>query len=200
MTTETWRPVVDHPGYEVSDLGRLRSVDRVVTRVDGVRHPYPGKVLVLTPDTSGYLCARLNGRQRRVHQLVAGAFLGPRPDGTEVCHGPAGSLDNSSSNLRWDTRRENLLDQTRDGTNHWRNRSNCPQGHELRLPNLRRKLYQERGYRGCLACSRAYPRVREARHRGQSLDLKAVADEIYAQIVASDLTTSTTPDREGLVL
>lgn len=34
-----------------------------------------------------------------VHELVAKAFLGPCPKGTEVCHGPGGKLDNSAANL-----------------------------------------------------------------------------------------------------
>lgn len=51
-----------------------------------------------------------------VHRLVAEVWLGSCPAGMEVCHGPNGQLDNSVSNLRWDTRTNNNLDKRRDGT------------------------------------------------------------------------------------
>ncbi|KKL71721.1 hypothetical protein LCGC14_2092100 [marine sediment metagenome] len=40
-----------------------------------------------------------------VHRLVAAAFIGPCPIGQQVCHGPAGELDNSVSNLYHGSRR-----------------------------------------------------------------------------------------------
>jgi hypothetical protein len=48
---------------------------------------------------------------------VAEAFLGPRPDGYQVCHGPAGQLDNRLVNLSYGTRSKNCgADKYRDGT------------------------------------------------------------------------------------
>jgi hypothetical protein len=53
---------------------------------------------------------------RNIHQLVAEAFIGPRPDGMVVCHGAAGPLDNSAANLSYGTQAQNMADKRRDGT------------------------------------------------------------------------------------
>lgn len=53
---------------------------------------------------------------KQVHRLVAEAWIGPCPNGQEVCHGEGGQLDNSVSNLRYGTRSDNGLDKRRDGT------------------------------------------------------------------------------------
>ena len=43
---ERWRPVPGYVGcYEVSDQGRVRSVDRVITRRNGMRYRARGRVL-----------------------------------------------------------------------------------------------------------------------------------------------------------
>lgn len=69
----------------------------------------------------GYLKVVLaHGRARRkncfVHRLVLEAFHGPAPEGLEACHKNGNATDNRASNLRWDTRRANLHDRARHGT------------------------------------------------------------------------------------
>lgn len=54
---------------------------------------------------------------RKVHHLVLETFVGPRPEGTECCHGPGGKLDNRLENLRWGTKVENYADRHAAGTN-----------------------------------------------------------------------------------
>ena len=45
MENEIWKPVVGYEGlYEVSNLGRLRSVERIVKRPEGEWH-YKEKIL-----------------------------------------------------------------------------------------------------------------------------------------------------------
>jgi NUMOD4 motif/HNH endonuclease len=121
--TEIWLPVVGFETYyEVSDAGRVRSLDRWHPGRGGKGQvPRRGRILKQTPHrATGYLCVCLgvDGRkiQRRVHRLVCEAFHGPRPPGKEVLHGPGGQLDNSAANLHWGTHSENLLDTRRDGT------------------------------------------------------------------------------------
>lgn len=114
---ERWRPVVDYGGlYEVSDLGRVRSF-----------HGGKGKGKrggLIRPSVAGRTNIHLRvilhkdgGRTTRlVHQLVMEAFVGPRPAGQEVRHGPGGALDNRLVNLCYGSRRENMEDKVRDGT------------------------------------------------------------------------------------
>lgn len=112
---EVWRAVVTHPGYyEISSEGRVRTVERQVHRgVVGVV-ALPSKVLAQTLGGRklNYLRVMLKNPQRHayIHHLVAEAFIGPRPEGCEVLHGPAGSLRNTVANIRYGTREENDMD------------------------------------------------------------------------------------------
>lgn len=120
--TERWLPVVGFEGlYEVSDLGRVRSLDRTVVTSNGPRR-YRGRLLkpYVNKGTRGYPFVGLSrpGRDENwpVHRVVAEAFLGPCPPGREVCHGPGGKLDASLANLSYGTRSENVgRDRVRDG-------------------------------------------------------------------------------------
>lgn len=108
---EEWRPVVGFEGlYEVSDLGRVRSV----------AGQYAGRILRPGPHRGGYGLLHLYlGRDRRVatvHAVVAAAFIGPRPPGMCVCHNDGDPKNNRVSNLRYDTPRANNGDKRRHGT------------------------------------------------------------------------------------
>jgi hypothetical protein len=112
---EEWRFVVGSVRYEVSSLGRVRSLFARGSR----RRPEP---LVLTPSVSaGYLSVSLadglgNRPSRRVHCLVLEAFLGPCPPGMEACHDPDPTRSNCRlDNLRWDTPANNQADCRRHG-------------------------------------------------------------------------------------
>jgi len=109
---EEWRPVVGYEGlYEVSDQGRVKSLPRTTGR----RSPE----YVLTPKLHDskklYLDVHLRdaaGRPhtRKVHHLVAEAFIGPRPPGQIVRHGLGGPSDNRLANLRYGTQAQNRAD------------------------------------------------------------------------------------------
>lgn len=67
--------------------------------------------------SKGYLFLSIDGIRYPVSHLVLIAFHGPRPQGKEACHGPdPDRTNNSASNLRWDTHRNNLLDRNEHGT------------------------------------------------------------------------------------
>lgn len=161
---ERWAPIPDWDGlYEVSDLGRVRSLPRVVptrTRWHSrlVERRVGGGILRATPDTHGYarvfLTYRGQRRQLAVHRLVLEAFVGPCPPDMEGCHGPGGQADNRLVNLRWDTRRENAYDRVRHGTHYLVNSPTCKRGHDLAGNNLLADATRQ-GRRGCLACFRA---------------------------------------------
>jgi hypothetical protein len=178
---ETWRPIPSCPGYEASNLGRIRSVARVVMRRNG--SPCPRKGYVLSPKRQyGYLRVTLVERKSRlVHDLVLEAFIGPRPPGADACHANGKRDDNRLANLRWDSRSANMRDAVRHGTHPTGSRTHCPRGHVLALPNLTRSMLP---YRQCLACNRARARVQQARKRGASVDFVSTAAAIYAEVIA----------------
>lgn len=123
--TEEWRPVVGFEGsYEVSDKGRVRSLDRIkiferTDQYSGNKLIYPrlhkGKVLAPQPKEAGHLWVQLGRRaQVYVHHLVLGAFVGPAPAGMVCCHWDDDPGNNKLGNLRWDTRSANVADFVRN--------------------------------------------------------------------------------------
>ena len=112
MKREIWKPVVGYEGfYEISSMGRLRSVDRIIIDINGRASLLKGKLVVLTHSLDGYLKVLLskNGKQRsfKIHRLVAMAFI-PNPEGKKfVDHINAIRDDNRVENLRWVTAKEN---------------------------------------------------------------------------------------------
>ena len=115
---ELWLPVVGYEGlYDVSNWGRVRSLDKWVKNQSGAYFK-PGRILKLCPGHYPNVKLSKAGvlRTREVHVLVAEAFLGPCPEGMEVCHGPGGKKDNRLCNLSYGTHSQNQLDKYRDGT------------------------------------------------------------------------------------
>jgi hypothetical protein len=115
--TEEWRDIPGYEGmYQVSDLGRVRSLDRVVPQKNGPRKR-KGRIIKPSVNTTGYYHVMLGrGASHLVHTLVALAFIGSRPKGHDVRHGELGKLNNSVSNISYGTRTENNNDRWRDGT------------------------------------------------------------------------------------
>ena len=119
QVNEEWRDIPEYPGYQVSDLGRIRSSLVSKNRKlngDGWRF------LKQTNGLAGYLRVALckDGHKPRtiyVHHLVLRTFVGPRPDGKECCHWNGDPHDNRLCNLRWDTRTQNVMDMYRCGHN-----------------------------------------------------------------------------------
>jgi hypothetical protein len=121
MTPEEWRPVVGFEDlYEVSDQGRVRSLDRVIVR-GGFPARYRGRVLRQAHLASGYRSVVLSdhGVQKSflVHDLVLSSFVGPCPPGrVHRCHNDGDKANNHLVNLRYDTVAGNASDRARHGT------------------------------------------------------------------------------------
>lgn len=154
MTTspEKWKPISGWEGwYEVSDHGRVRSVDREIT------YPtYKTRVRgrVLRPDTTSNGTHRIylqrNGHTERfsVPRIVAREFIGPAPTGKPwVLHWDDDRDNNHVSNLRWGDALENVHDAIRNGL-HIGAATDCPRGHPYKLGNL---VGSENGRR-CKTC------------------------------------------------
>lgn len=122
-TVEAWKPVVGWEGfYEVSDHGRVRSLDRTIYRErNGRCDPVIYKGRMIKPHLMKLhlhltLCSLGVQYTFLVHILVLEAFVGQRPDGLICCHYDGDGTNNHIGNLRWDTYKANSADSIRHGT------------------------------------------------------------------------------------
>lgn len=180
---EEWRDIPGWEGlYQVSNLGRVCSVDRVIVAKGATGGPrrYPSKIREPFPGKWGHLHVSLfEGRTEKrysVHSLVAQAFIGPRPDGLVVCHNDGDPSNNCPENLRYDTASGNMLDAVKHGTQWQVKKAQCPRFHEYVSWNLV-PSQTHRGGRKCLACSRASSYTNY--HRELRPDIDAIADKYY---------------------
>lgn len=158
--TEEWRPVTDYEGvYEVSNLGNVRSITRSVPAGGGRMRLAEGRVLSIYMPPNHYGKVRLKsdgvGSTKNVHRLVAEAFLGPCPDGMEVCHRNGDRYDNRAENLRYGTHSSNQLDQAEHGVGQAA-KTHCSHGHAYTPENTHTYVWPRTGQvaRRCRACSR----------------------------------------------
>lgn len=112
---EVWRDVLGFEGfYQVSDLGRVRSLDRTIVRIDGRTRFCKGQILKPNLRNTGYFAVetkrsgRKRGNKENIHVLVARAFLGERPIRYEVNHIDGNKKNNCLSNLEYCSRNENI--------------------------------------------------------------------------------------------
>ena len=113
---ERWTPVAGFEGlYEVSALGRVRSVARVVLRKNGRTQSVKARVLKPQKRKFGYLGIVLSRDGKSypftLHRLVLESFVGQRDPWQECCHCNGNPSDNRLSNLRWDTKESNTSDR-----------------------------------------------------------------------------------------
>jgi hypothetical protein len=170
MDGELWRSVPGYVGlYEVSDAGRVRSTDRVVTGPGGHPKRIRGRVLrqnVIKVRRSIVHLSREGTRTAfLVHRLILISFVGPAPEGTVCCHNDGNSQNNRLSNLRWDTPSNNQLDSVKHGTHPEASRTHCVNGHEFSPANTYFNPNPQRTGRTCRACIRAYQAQYQARKR-----------------------------------
>lgn len=124
MVSEQWLPIPGYEGlYEVSNQGRVRSLDRSVRRSitnekAGMRW-YRGKLKTVYFDNHGYpsvsLCKNSKQLPYRVSRLVLMAFHSIPFAGAEACHKNHDRSDNRIENLHWGTRQENEDEKTTSG-------------------------------------------------------------------------------------
>ena len=150
MSAEEWRAIPGHEGrYEVSDLGRVRSLLQD-----------PPHIMRQRPDMQGrpQLSLSVNGRQTTewIHRAVALAFLGPRPTPeTEIRHLDDDPTNNALANLAYGTRSDNLVDRVRNGIHHMSKRTHCKRGHPYDEDNTYVRADSRRGPARCCRTCRA---------------------------------------------
>ena len=112
---EIWEDIVGYETkYQVSNLGRVRSLDRYPLFKDGRKRLLKGQILKPMKDTNGRLYVKLSNNEnvrkhKSISRMVATAFLGSPEDALlEVNHIDGNPLNNHIKNLEWTTRQENM--------------------------------------------------------------------------------------------
>jgi NUMOD4 motif/HNH endonuclease len=108
---EIWKSIEGYEGkYEVSSLGRVKSLSRVVVK-RGIEYTYQDKIIYLDKTNTGYfratLCKDGSCKKFGVHRLVAQAFISNPEDKPTVNHIDGDKSNNTLSNLEWNTHSEN---------------------------------------------------------------------------------------------
>jgi len=148
MEREIWKDVVGFEGYyQVSNMGRVKGIDRMVNTCGGRLRPVKGKILKQTINTDSKYKGKYphcivslwkdnKGCMRGVHVMVLEAFVGIRPVGFVCCHNDGNGLNNNLSNLRWGTPRENTHDSIKHGTfRPWNNKYKHEDNNRARFKN-----------------------------------------------------------------
>jgi len=121
MDKEKWRDIKGYEGlYQVSNLGRVKSLERTVTRKNGRKFSVKERILKPFSNQDGYLRVGLyeddSGKRKtiKVHRLVCEAFHENPEDKPCVNHIDENKANNSASNLEWCTYEENVNHGTRN--------------------------------------------------------------------------------------
>lgn len=109
---EIWKDIIGYEGlYQVSNFGRVKSLDRMTNGPNGCLIPKPGKIIKQRPTKWGYMKVKLSKKSvfkhPTVHRLVAIHFI-PNPENKpQVNHIDCDRKNNNLINLEWCTPKEN---------------------------------------------------------------------------------------------
>lgn len=110
---EIWKIIPDFPNYEISNLGKVRSLKTLRTLKPQIakankKYDYARMTIVLRKNGKSY--------NNKIASLVLTVFSGPCPESMEACHNDGNTFNNTIDNLRWDTHKANSLDSKIHGT------------------------------------------------------------------------------------
>lgn len=108
---EVWRYILNYNNYQISNLGRVKALEKKILYKDGRIRSYSEKILKLRKDRKGYYFVTLyninSNLQLRIHRLVAEAFILNPENKPCVNHIDSNRLNNQVENLEWCTYKEN---------------------------------------------------------------------------------------------
>ena len=121
MEQEIWKEIKGYEGYyEVSNLGRFRSMDRIISFSNGRKVFYKGKIINGSIEKDGYICVKLskngNNETKKLHRLIAQTFMPvDNSDNLEVNHIDFNRINNRINNLEWVSHIDNIHHSSKKG-------------------------------------------------------------------------------------
>lgn len=116
---EEWANIPGYEYHQVSNYGRVRSLDMPIAGGNGcVHHIKKGQIRKPMDNGHGYKWVKLSlsGSPIYVHRLVMDVFSPARaPEMTDVNHKDGNKANNRLDNLEWCTRSENMIHAYRQG-------------------------------------------------------------------------------------
>lgn len=117
--SEIWKDIIGYEGmYQISNLGRVKSLSRVIQKKSGSTGISKEKIMA-SADNQGYRIIYLHKDAQKekftIHRLVATAFICNTENKTDINHINGIKSDNSIYNLEWVTKSENTLHAYRTG-------------------------------------------------------------------------------------
>jgi hypothetical protein len=104
MSNEVWKDIAGYEGtYQVSNMGRVRSLDRIIKCANRDDMRKKGQIIRPYVDRNGYLLVLLTVQKVKthleVHRAVMNAFVGPLPPGHHTHHINDNRTDNRLENM-----------------------------------------------------------------------------------------------------
>lgn len=115
MNKEVWKDIKEYEGlYQVSNLGRVKSLDREITYSDGRTTLHKGREIKTRVGNHGYMCALIyknnKPKQILIHRLICEHFVEPPSNEKNIVnHKDGNKLNNDPSNLEWCDKRYNMV-------------------------------------------------------------------------------------------
>ena len=124
LEREIWKPIKEYEKlYEVSNLGRIKSLEHFVIGKKHSLRKIGNKIRKLSSDKRGYpsitLIKNNKYHKERVHRVVAKTFIPNYKNLREVNHKNGIKTDNKIENLEWVTSQQNIQHALKNGLLHW---------------------------------------------------------------------------------
>ena len=121
---EVWKDITGYKGYQVSNLGRIRTYNKTTyTKMHGIRH-WKDRILKERLDIKNKMlsvCLYKNGKGKSylIHRIVAQEFLGlPKDKSMTVNHKDGNRFNNNVENLEWLSLKDNIKHAFENGLYH----------------------------------------------------------------------------------
>ena len=126
--TEIWKDIQGYEGfYQISNLGNVKSLERVIDKGNGILQHRKERIMNKRESVDGYYVAKLNVNKKSksiaIHILVARHFIDNPNNYPEVNHKDCNRKNNQVDNLEWCTHQQNVEYSKQLG--HYKAKSGC---------------------------------------------------------------------------